>query len=452
MRRRPRWDLRARLVVAFVGVALLAATLATVYSSVSMDAHVAAAAKARLEHSAAHSGDVAAVVYEQNHGWTPVAVTELHHLAQIDDLAVSLIDETGRAIMWMPPGAPLQKGASASAPVVSGGQTIGRVTVSQANGRLLTAEEAQLGQQLNRMHLVAGITSAAIAFAIGLYLALTLSRPLRRIRTGAEAMAAGDLDVRVKETGDDEISAVARALNGLAETLQREEELRKESVADLAHELRTPVMGLLARVEAAQDGVFDDEAANLAAMHDEALRLTRLLDDLSALADAQRPGLLLSGEPVDLSAVAAGPADALAQGFADKGIAFTTDLHAVIVAGDRKRLEQVVVNLLTNALRYTDAGGRVSLSVRRVGDDAVLEVADSGVGIPPEDLPHVFTRFWRGEKSRSRATGGAGIGLSIVQELVRAHGGRVAVVSTVGHGSVFRVVIPCHDNVNRVMY
>ena len=426
--------------------------MATVYSSVSMDAHVAAAAKARLQRSATHFDDVAAIVYEQNRGWTPVAVAELHHLAQIDDLSVSLVDETGRAILRMPPSAPVQDGASASAPVASGGRTIGDVTVGQANGRLLTAEEVQLGQQLNRMHLVAGLTSAAIAFAIGLYLALTLSRPLRRIRTGAEAIGAGDLDVRVKETGDDEISAVARALNGLAETLQREEELRKESVAALAHELRTPVMGLLARVEAAQDGVFDDEAANLAAMRDEALRLTRLLDDLSALADAQRPGLLLSGELVDLSAVAAGPAEALAQGFADKGIAFTTDLHSAVVAGDRKRLEQVVVNLLTNDLRYTDAGGRVSLDVRRVGDDAVLEVADSGVGIPPEDLPHVFTRFWRGEKSRSRATGGAGIGLSIVQELVRAHGGRVAVVSTVGHGSVFRVVIPCHDNVNRVMY
>jgi two-component system sensor histidine kinase BaeS len=326
---------------------------------------------------------------------------------------------------------------------MSGGRNIGRVTVSQASGLLLTAEEAQLRQQLNRMHLVAGVTSAAIAFAIGLYLALTLSRPLRRIRTGAEAMGAGDLDVRVKETGDDEIRAVARALNGLAETLQREEELRKESVADLAHELRTPVMGLLARVEAAQDGVFDDEAANLAAMHDEALRLTRLLDDLSALADAQRPGLLLSGEPVDLAAVAKGPADALRQGFADKGIAFTTDLQATIVAGDPKRLEQVVVNLLTNAYRYTDAGGRVSLSVRQVGDDAVLEVADSGVGIPLEDLAHVFTRFWRGEKSRSRATGGAGIGLSIVNELVRAHGGQVTAQSTVGQGSVFRVAIPC---------
>jgi len=388
---------------------------------------------------------VAATVYGQGQGWTQVAVMELHHLAQIDDLAVLLVDEDGRTVLRLPASEPVQSGASAAAPVMTGGgRTVGRVTVSQANGRLLTAEEAQLRQELNRTHLIAGVASAAIAYAIGVYLALTLSRPLRRIRIGAEAMGAGDLEIRVRETGDDEIRSVARALNALAETLQREEELRKESVADLAHELRTPVMGLLARVEAAQDGVFDDEAANLAAMHDEALRLTRLLDDLSALADAERPGLLLSAEPVDLAAVAARTAEALRQSFADKGIAFTTDLRATVVAGEQKRLEQIVVNLLTNALRYTDAGGHVSLSVRQVGDDAVLEVADSGIGIPEEDIAHVFTRFWRGEKSRSRATGGAGIGLTIVKELARAHDGQVTVESTVGQGSVFRVVIPCH--------
>jgi signal transduction histidine kinase len=431
-------------VIAFVGVALLAVLLTTVYSNMSLDAHVAAAAQTRLKRSATHFGDVAAVVYGQNQGWTTDAVMELHHLSQMDDLAVLLVDDGGHTILRSPPSAPLQRGATATAPVMTGGRAIGRVTVSQANGRLLTAEEVQLHDQLNRMHFIAGVTSAAIAFAIGLYLALTLSRPLRRIRASAEAMGAGDLEVRVKETGDDEIRAVARALNGLAGTLQREEELRKESVADLAHELRTPVMGVLARVEAAQDGVFDDEAANLAAMHDEALRLTRLLDDLSALAEAERPGLLLSAEPVDLAAVASGAAGALRQGFADKGIELTADLEAAVVDGDQKRLEQVVVNLLTNALRYTDAGGRVDLSVRQVGGDAVLEVADSGIGISAEDIPHVFTRFWRGEKSRSRATGGAGIGLTIVRELVRAHDGRIAVESTVGQGSAFRVIIPCH--------
>ena len=164
------------------------------------------------------------------------------------------------------------------------------MVVSRDDGRLFTGEEIQLRQELLRMHLVAGVVSAVIAVLVALYLAVTLSRPLRRIRAGADAMSAGDLDARVPESGDDEIAAVADALNRLAETLQQEEGLRKESVADLAHELRTPVQGILARVEAAQDGVLDDEEANLSAMHDEALRLARLLDDLSALAEAERPG------------------------------------------------------------------------------------------------------------------------------------------------------------------
>lgn len=318
-----------------------------------------------------------------------------------------------------------------------GGREIGRVTVSQSNGQLSTAEEIRLRHQLNRMHLIAGVTSAAVALAVALYLALTLSRPLRQIRAGAEAMEAGDLEARLKETGGDEIRAIARALNSLARTLQHEEELHKASVADLAHELRTPVMGLLGRIEAAQDGVLADEAANLASMHDEAVRLSRLLDDLSALADAERPGLLLAVEPVDLGAVAARQTDVFTDRFTDKGIVLSNNLQPVVVDGDRKRLEQIVVNLLSNALRYSDAGGHVELIVRQSGGDALLEAADTGIGIPAEDLPHVFTRFWRGEKSRSRAKGGAGIGLSIVQERVRAHGGRITVESEMNAGSVF---------------
>ena len=297
------------------------------------------------------------------------------------------------------------------------------------------------------MHLVAGVVSAAIAVLVALYLAVTLSRPLRRIRAGADAMSAGDLDARVPESGDDEIAAVADALNRLAETLQQEEGLRKESVADLAHELRTPVQGILARVEAAQDGVLDDEKANLSAMHDEALRLARLLDDLSALAEAERPGLLLDAGPVDLAAIAGAQTAAFSGAFADKGIALSSDLQPAIVDGEPGRLEQIVVNLLSNALRYTDAGGSVHVAVREDGEDALLEVTDTGIGIAPEDLPRVFARFWRGEKSRSRDTGGAGIGLAIVRELVLAHGGAVTVESTPGEGSVFRVSLPMTDAV-----
>ena len=257
-------------------------------------------------------------------------------------------------------------------------------------------------------------------------------------------MSAGDLDVRVPESGDDEIAAVADALNSLAETLQQEEGLRKESVADLAHELRTPVMGMLARVEAAQDGVLEDEEANLSAMHDEALRLARLLDDLSALAEAERPGLLLDAEPVDLAAIA---------GVADGGVRrrVRRQGHRAVLrsaAGDRRRRPQAA-----RADRREPALQRPALHrrgrhrprrVRREDGEGVLEVADTGIGIAAEDLPRVFTRFWRGEKSRSRDTGGAGIGLSIVKELVQAHGG-TSPSRAPGEGSVFRVTLPVSD-------
>jgi two-component system sensor histidine kinase BaeS len=438
---RRRWGLRARLLVAFVAVALLGTVVSTVYSSVSLTSHLEASARTRLHNSANHFGDVAAVV-SKNGAWPQLSIETLHHLAQIDFLAVDLYDSTGKLVFSHPPSAPVQAGAAATAPVMVGGQRIGTVVVSRDDGRLYTGEEVQLRSQLLRMHLVAGMVSAAIAVLVALYLAVTLSRPLRRIRAGADAMSAGNLDARVPESGDDEIAAVADALNRLAETLQQEESLRKESVADLAHELRTPVMGILARVEAAQDGVLDDGQANLSAMHDEALRLARLLDDLSALAEAERPGLLLDVRPVDLAGVARTQASVFSGSFSDKDIALSTDLEPAVVHGEPKRLEQIVVNLLSNALRYTDEGGSVRVVVRPDYDEALLEVADSGIGIAAEDLPHVFTRFWRGEKSRSRHTGGAGIGLSIVKELVQAHGGKVSVESVSGEGSVFRVALP----------
>jgi len=442
MKRPLRWSLRTRLIIAFVGVALLAADLATVYSSLNLSSHVKAAAEGRLQRSAVHFGEVAGVAYAGSDGWSSTARQTLAHLAMIDDLAVRLVDSSGEEVFALAATGPVAAGASATAPVTARGERLGSVTVSLRSGQLLTEEEVTLGHRLNRMHLIAGAVSAVIALAVALYLAFSLSRPLREIRAGAQAMSLGQLDRRVRETGDEEVRSVAHALNALAATLQHEEEVRKANVADLAHELRTPLMGLLGRIEAAQDGVLDDQAANLAAMHDEALRLSRLLDDLSTLAEAERPGMLLELEPVDLAEVAAAQVQVAAPGFAEKGVDLASELRPAPVSGDRGRLEQVVANLLSNALRYTDTGGRVVVTLRVERAEAVLDVADTGIGIPPEDVPRVFTRFWRGERSRSRATGGAGIGLSIVRELVQAHGGRVEVVSVVGEGSTFTVRIP----------
>jgi signal transduction histidine kinase len=440
-----RLGLRARLAIAFVGVAVFAVGLATLLANTGLSPRLQAAAHARLHRSAVQLAQAAANTVSAQGGWTRQGTDTLEHLAMMNGLRASFHTAAGQTVTPTHMGmhAPTPTGeSSVSSRVTVNGRTVGTVTVVPANGQLLTPEEQHLQHSLDRLHLVAGAISVAAALIVAFLLAEGLSRPLRRIRLAAEHMEEGDLAARVRIGGDKEVRSVGHALNRLADTLEHEEELRKDTVADLAHELRTPVTGLLSRIEAAQDGVLHDPGANLDAMHSETLRLTRLLDDLAKLAEAERPGLLLEKRPVDLAEVAQHELDEWLPRFADKGLWLDSELHQAWVLGDGDRLGQIAANLLSNALRYTDTTGRTRIEVGVEDESAVLEVRDTGIGIPPDDLRHIFTRFWRGEKSRSRATGGAGIGLAIVQELVRAHDGRIDVESTPGQGSIFRVLLP----------
>ena len=442
-----RLGLRARLALALCAVAIIAVGLATLLANYGVEPRLKSAAHARLERSAAHMSDVAATIYLAEGGWTPDAAVTLGHLAELDELGLVIHKPDGGATVVRP----LRGPRSEPRRIVANGRIVGSLVVSPASGSLLTPEETHLQHSLDRLHLVAAVASVIAALVIALLLAETLSRPLRRIRRTAEAIEQGDLQARVATGGDAEMRAVGHALNRLAETLDHEERMRKQSVADLAHELRTPVHGLLSRIEAAQDGVLDDTEANLAAMHAEALRLTRLLDDLSRLADAERPGLLLEKRDVDLADVARAVATSFEPLFADTDLAFQISTVSTIISGDADRLRQIVDNLLSNALRYAEAGGEVRLKVTRQGSSALLEVADTGIGIPADDLKNIYKRFWRGEKSRSRATGGTGIGLAIVNELVRAHDGRIEVDSEVGEGTRFRVFLPLAETRNERM-
>jgi len=433
-----RLSLRARLAIALVSVAVLTVGLATLLANRGLDPLVDDAARARLQRSAEHMAEVAVAVYQDEGGWSPTARETLGHLAALDGLRIAVRIDGTRF------GSNLTGAETASATVALGGRRVGNIEVAQQGTGLLTPEEAHLQHSLDRLHLAAGAASVVAALLLAFLLAETLSRPLRRIRVAAQRIGQGDLQARIDPVGDPEVRSVAQALNRLAETLEHEEEIRKQTVADLAHELRTPVNGLLARIEAAQDGVLTGPD-NLEAMHEEALRLTRLLDDLARLADAEQPGLLLEKHSLDLGEIARTAGESFAPRFADAGIGFQIEARSVWVDGNAERLDQVVSNLLANALRYTERGGSVALRVVPAGDDAILEVADTGVGIAPDDLQHIFTRFWRGDPSRSRATGGTGIGLAIVRELVRAHDGRIDVDSTVGEGSRFRVVLRAGD-------
>lgn len=432
MIRRP-LSLGARITLALAGVALFGVVLATVFSSRGLESRLDEFAHDRLEGAARHTAALAARLYARGGGWSADDRTELRHLAELNGYGLGLT--TGAA-------ARLGGHFSASAPVVSGGRRVGTVALAPLQGGLLTGEDRELHNRLEELHLLAGALALTAALMLGLLLARALAVPLRRLTATAAQMERGNLAARVGPGGPREIAQLGRALNRLSETLEREEEVRRAVAADVAHELRTPLAGLVSRIEAAQDGVIADQAANLEAMHAEALRLTRLVDDLARLAEAEAPGLVLDEQQLDLAAIAGSRLDAQAEFFRAKTISLERRLDRAPVLGDERRLGQIVDNLLSNALRYTDAGGRVTVDVRRAEGAAVLAVTDTGVGIAADDIPRVFERFWRGEPSRARKTGGAGIGLAIVRELVKAHGGRIDVESSPGQGSRFTVTFP----------
>ncbi|MEU4246233.1 HAMP domain-containing sensor histidine kinase [Amycolatopsis sp. NPDC026612] len=276
-----------------------------------------------------------------------------------------------------------------------------------------------------------------LAAALTVLVATRLSRPLRALTEAAQQ----DRPAPVKSR--DEVGYLAAAFNDLTARRERIEEQRKAMVSDIAHELRNPLNVIRGRLEAAEDGHLPFDRALSASLLEEAALLQHIVDDLQDLAAADAGQLRLHPEPLDAADlaghVAAAHADRAATAGVTLAVAATGDCT---LAADPVRLRQVVGNLVTNAIRHTPPGGRVTIRVSSTVDEVTLAVADTGTGIAAEDLPHVFDRFWRAEKSRNRQTGGSGLGLAIVRHLVQAHGGTVVAESEVDAGSTFTVRLP----------
>ncbi|MEV7358776.1 ATP-binding protein [Kitasatospora sp. NPDC091276] len=286
----------------------------------------------------------------------------------------------------------------------------------------------------------------AVTVAITTIVGLRLSRPLNALTRAARRMTDGDLSARVTATGRDEIAGLAAAFNAMAQRREQLEELRRAMVGDIAHELRTPLSNIRGWLEAVEDGVVTADGALTSSLLEEALQLQHLIDDLRDLADADAGELALHREPVDVEDLLAQVATAHGARAQASGVALvveTADAPAGYeVFADPVRLRQLVGNLVANAVRHTPAGGTVTLRTRTESDALLIEVADTGGGIAEADLPLVFERFWRADKSRNRQSGGSGLGLAIVRKLAELHGGGVHAASSPGAGSVFTVRLP----------
>jgi two-component system, OmpR family, sensor histidine kinase BaeS len=322
--------------------------------------------------------------------------------------------------------------------LLAGAQAFEAVMV--AAGATAAHARAMFDQSVTGVFVVAAAVAVATAFVLAMLLARRLAMPIERLAEGAARIADGDLEARVPEDGPAELRSLAAAYNRMAGRLAEQEAVRREFIVNASHELRTPLTNLQGYLEALRDGVIPPDPAIFDSLREEVDRLTRLAASLDVLAGAD--GGHAEARVVDLGSIVRTSVDLVAPALARRSIAL--ELYApdgLAVRARPDELTQVVANLLQNALRYTPRDGRVRVIADRDGDLARVRVANTGSGIPPQDLPRVWERFYRVEKSRDRERGGAGIGLAIVKQLVEAAGGRVVVASDAAW-TEFTVLLP----------
>jgi two-component system sensor histidine kinase BaeS len=292
---------------------------------------------------------------------------------------------------------------------------------------------------------VALVAAATAALAVSWYFSHRIQRSIGHVAEASAQIAAGRYDTHVEDPGlGAEFATLAKTYNSLADRLELSETKRRQMLADLAHEMRTPLATLDAHLEAVEDGVRDLDADTLTVLRSSTRRLRRLAEDVGAVSHAEEGNLRLDRSPVDAATVAAGAADAARERYERKGVRLLVDLdRAGQVSIDQDRIGQVLGNLIDNALRHTPAGDSVTVSCRRAGPWVEYEVRDTGEGIASEHLPHIFDRFYRVDTARDRHHGGSGIGLSIARALVEAHGGSLVATSAgPDRGSTFTVRLP----------
>jgi two-component system, OmpR family, sensor histidine kinase BaeS len=285
----------------------------------------------------------------------------------------------------------------------------------------------------------------------GVLTARLITRRLSSLRDTVEQLGLSDLARRAPVKGQDEVADLARSVNRMVDRLEAEERSRRQLFADVAHELRHPLAVLTGRLEMMQDGIVPVNAEQVLHLQETAQALTRLVGDLRDLSLAEVGGLSLHLAPVDLGELIADLLENMEPVAASKSIQLIADVAPALptVQADPGRIQQVLVNLVANALHYTPEGGRVAVRVWVAGEQVVLQVSDTGPGIGPDELPRIFDRFYRTDRARTRSTGGSGLGLAIVRSLVTLHGGTVRADSRLGEGSRFTVTLPLPEQVLR---
>ncbi len=442
-------SLLVRLIAAFAVITILALGAVFAFMTWSTSAEFDRV-RERLDNQRASELGMAATRYYVAAGdWTGVQ-PYLRHMGDMWDWRIILTDADGTVVADSDESL---LGQTYSADPRDG-LIVAQVGDRKAPGTLYMepqnppgAERAMLAGLLKRIgrFLILGLL---VAFAASVALAWFLSRriltPVTDLRLAVQRLGAGDLSQRVDVKDPGELGELANAFNTMVGQLQQADATQRQMIADIAHELRTPLSNIRGYVEAIKDKVLEPDAETIAVLDGEAVLLSRLVEDLQELSIVEAGQLTLQRQPEDIAQLVAHAAEAMRAAATAKGVTVSTSVgdELPLVSVDYHRISQVLRNLLDNALTHTAQGGSIAVEATPRGDFIEVSVSDTGEGIQPEDLPHVFDRFYRADRSRARATGGRGLGLTISKELVEAHGGAIGVGSESGEGSRFWFTVP----------
>lgn len=437
-----------RLAVAFVVVAVTALVVDTALVASGLGADITAVTR-RQEADLARTTALSAGAAYQDVGWARADLNPVFNIANRAGAAVLIRDRPGRVVGSSSGYSSYPTARQRRLPVVAVRHrphraivVVGQITVRFGPRGLGALASMFIAERL-RARIIAAIAAALLALVMSVVAARLITAPIEVVLTAMRARAAGNRGYRIANLrAPGVLSELLEGFNRAADTLDAIDRARRNLVADVAHEVRTPVAILQAETEAMIDGLAEPTAEHLASLHSEVLRLARMVDGLQRLAAAESAGLQLNRQRHDLAEVTADVMSRFADAFASADVTLNQRLDPIEVRCDRDRIQDVVSNLLTNALKFTPAGGTVTVQTERKDDQhAIVRVSDTGVGIPAAELPRVTDRFFRGRRSTDMASG-SGIGMAIVSELVRAHHGDLVISSEEGRGTQVSITLP----------
>lgn len=457
---------RTRMTLMFALVAVMTVLVLVIVLAINWEEQFTTYTRSNMERYASVMSEGLSEVYEAQDSWDYSQVARTIQSSSVSsEVGVQVMDASG-AIIYDDTWGEIRSSSVGSteadnvslAPTSSDALVTKKITLSDGrevgevrlwafgSDALLTKSDAAFRRKSYSAVVYAGLIAVLIACFIGIAVSRKLAKPVKKITNTAAQIRSGDLTARTGIVGDDEIGQLGETFDDMATSLERDLKLEHRLTGDVAHELRTPLMAMLATVEAMQDGVLPADEEHLETVAGEVRRLSRLVAAMLQLSRIENGTTKFQPEKTDMVGLVRSVVEGQEQLFDDRGLRLRMDVRGnrreIFCDCDRDMIRQAIINLMSNALRYTQEGGWVVVAVGQEGRDVVVSVEDTGMGIAKEDLARVFSRFWRSDASRERESGGLGVGLAVTKEIIDRHHGFIDVESELGKGTKFTLHIP----------